>query len=306
MKDKPKPLIWLTTNRVVQVGDEAISQRIHEWVSPDDPRLGKPGEVKTDYGAGPGSAPVASPRTSAESDAGTAPQAMQLGPEEMKDLRSAASLPIAEATAHAGRVLDACSEVESSSQHEIPKKEPRKEVTMARELYNEQDKDEEEETQEDDDVPAPITQDDLENIETMSPDELEGLIDHVTWHEEWQELRDTARERVETWLGAMKKAEEAPRCEFVKHDGKRCGSPALKGEIRCYNHGESRAKRQVEEAAKILQAPTLEDRASVQMALTRVFSLLATNSIEDKTARVMIAALRLAHRNLGQKGSLYE
>jgi len=304
VKDKPKPLVSLTTHRVVQIGDEAITQRIHEWVSPDDPRVGKPGEVKTDYGAGPVSAPVASPRTSAQSDAGTAPQAMQLAPEETKHLQSAASLPMAEATVHAGPVVDACSEVESSSPHEIPKKEPRKEVTMARELYNEQD--EEEETQEEDDVPAPITQDDLESIETMSPSELEGLIDHVTWHEELQELRDTARERVETWLGAMKKAEAAPRCEFVKHDGERCGSPALKGETRCYNHGESRAKRQAEEAAKILQAPTLEDRASVQMALTRVFSLLATNSIEDKTARVMIAALRLAHRNLGQKGSLYE
>ena len=72
MKDKPKPLVWLTTHRVVQVGDEAITQRIHEWVSPDDPRVGKPGEVKIDYGAGPVSAPVVSQRSSPQSDVGTA------------------------------------------------------------------------------------------------------------------------------------------------------------------------------------------------------------------------------------------
>ena len=54
--NRPKPLVQLTIHSSIKVGDQCVVQHFHEWVSPDDPRLGKPGELKFDYGERAGSA----------------------------------------------------------------------------------------------------------------------------------------------------------------------------------------------------------------------------------------------------------
>lgn len=159
--------------------------------------------------------------------------------------------------------------------------------------------------EEDDDRPQAITRQTLKEIDSMSPSELEELIDNIDANEEWQDLREEARKRTSQWLTGIKKAEQAPRCQFVKTNGKPCGSPAMKDSTLCYFHGEARTQRAADEAAKLQEIPVLEDRLSLQLAITRLCAQLTTRSIDEKTSRALIAALRLAQKNLGDSTTLY-
>ena len=152
--------------------------------------------------------------------------------------------------------------------------------------------------------PAPVTNETLKEIDEMSPSELEGLLSNITDLQHWEYLRDRARERTAQWLSAIRKADAAQRCKFVKFNGTTCGSPAMKGETTCYFHGEARAKREAEAAAKSMKMPALEDRLSLQVAIMRICGQLADKSLDERTGRAIISALRLAYRNLGPEASL--
>ena len=52
--------------------------------------------------------------------------------------------------------------------------------------------------------------------------------------------------------------------------------------------------------------PTLEDLLSLQVAITRFCAQLATGAVDEKRARLMLATLRLAQKNLEGKRSLYD
>jgi hypothetical protein len=79
---------------------------------------------------------------------------------------------------------------------------------------------------EEDDRPWTVNQKTLSEIDDMSPAELEVLIENIDANEEWRDLRETAKERTDQWLNGIKKAEEAPRCEFLKTNGQP-GAPAF-------------------------------------------------------------------------------
>ena len=168
----------------------------------------------------------------------------------------------------------------------------------------EQDDDEYEED-EDDDRPWRVTKATLAKIDDMSPAELEALIENIEANEEWRDLKEAARERTAQWLGAIKKADEAPRCQYTKTDGAPCGSPAMRGTSFCYFHGEARTQRKAEEPSNLHEVPVLEDRLSLQLAITRLCAGLASRSIDEKTGRILLAALRLAEKNLGGDRTLY-
>ena len=190
----------------------------------------------------------------------------------------------------------------------IPKREPQREAGMSSQKLNEEDCYEEDEVgadeqEEGDDRPWPITKRTVAAIDGMSPNELEDLIENVDDHERWQDLREDAKRRTSQWLSGIKKAEEAPRCQFVKLNGKGCGSPAMNGATLCYYHAQAQARSEAEEARK-LEMPALEDRASIQLALVRVCNHLVGKSIDERTGRAIISALRLAQRNLGDQESL--
>jgi hypothetical protein len=193
----------------------------------------------------------------------------------------------------------------------IPKKEPRPEVSMRKEesyqneFYDDSNDGEENDGEEEDDErPWKVTRKTLKEIDSMSPCELEALIENIDASEEWRDLRETAKDRTAQWLGPIKKAEAAPRCQYTKTDGKVCGSPAMKGESFCYFHGEARTRRKVEEASNLHEVPVLEDKLSLQLAITRLCAQLASGSMDERRGRVLIAALRLA-QNLGKRSTLY-
>ena len=180
---------------------------------------------------------------------------------------------------------------------------PNKELTEAN-MKNESEYEDQYE-EEDDDRPWQVTKQTFGKIDSMSPSELETLIENIQANEEWEELRERAKKRTAQWLGAIKKAEEAPRCQYLKTNGRGCGSPAMKDAAFCYFHGEARTKRQAEETSNLQEVPILEDRLSLQLAITRLCAQLTAGSIDEKVGRVLLAALRLAQKNLGDGSSLY-
>jgi hypothetical protein len=166
--------------------------------------------------------------------------------------------------------------------------------------HHESSEDEYDDEEEDDGRPWRISPNILDEIDDMAPIDLHQLIENIEAHEEWQVLKNTAREVTQSWLSGLKKAKNSRRCDFVKLDGQRCGSPALKGQKTCYYHGDERARRLEEQAATIFDVSTLDDRFTVQVAITRICKQLADKSIDEKTGRAIISALRLAQRNLAE------
>ena len=71
----------------------------------------------------------------------------------------------------------------------------------------------------------------------------------------------------------------------------------------CHYHAQAQARREAEEARK-LEMTALDDRASIQLALVRVCHHLVEKSIDERTGRAIISALRQAQRNLGDQESL--
>ena len=85
--------------------------------------------------------------------------------------------------------------------------------------------------------------------------------------------------------------------------GQRCGSPAMKGEYYCYHH---LLKTNYKKDRRILidpevtrmEIPTIEDRASIFVALAAVLHRLAENTIDTRRAGQMIYGLQVAMRAL--------
>lgn len=172
------------------------------------------------------------------------------------------------------------------------------------EFYEDEEEEEDEVEEDEEDRPWPVTKRTLKEIDSMSPDELEALESNIHDLECWEYDRERLRTRTLQWLGALKKADEAPRCEFIRLNGSPCGSPAVSGQTLCYFHGEASAKRVPEDANAIVDLSTLEDRASVQLAILRVCNQLIAKGIDEKTGRALVAALRLAEQNLKNRTSV--
>lgn len=128
-------------------------------------------------------------------------------------------------------------------------------------------------------------------------------------YREYLEKYDRASEEAgiempdEDWQPA---AAESVRCQFIKADGKQCGSPALKRKRLCYFHskttdGRKRGKRQGKDAdspsgmrGPELELPVLEDDLAIQMAITDICRRLASESLEPKRAATLLYGLQVA------------
>jgi hypothetical protein len=92
-------------------------------------------------------------------------------------------------------------------------------------------------------------------------------------------------------------------CRHIKATGSKCDAPALKGMPYCYFHRRlhQAIHRQKPSSAAFFDLPPLEDRASVQIALSHVVRALANGSMDPQRAGRMIYALQVnlqfAHNN---------
>jgi hypothetical protein len=96
--------------------------------------------------------------------------------------------------------------------------------------------------------------------------------------------------------------ENVPRCQHVKVNGTQCGSPALRHRRYCFFHDQTRREQAKIAASASAQRkfdfPLLEDANSVQVALMKVIQMLASGSIDHKTAGLLLYALQTASANL--------
>ena len=96
--------------------------------------------------------------------------------------------------------------------------------------------------------------------------------------------------------------ENVPRCQHVKVNGTQCGSPALRSRRHCFFHDRIR-REQAKIAASAsgprrFELPLLEDANSVQIALMKVIQMLASGTLDHKTAGLILYALQTASVNL--------
>ncbi len=83
-----------------------------------------------------------------------------------------------------------------------------------------------------------------------------------------------------------------PQCHYVKTDGRRCGSPALRQRRFCYFHYE------VNRPTVLLGIPPLEDGDAIQLALTDLARFVAEDRIEQRRANSIAYLLQIAAFNL--------
>jgi len=92
------------------------------------------------------------------------------------------------------------------------------------------------------------------------------------------------------------------RCRHIHSEGRRCGSPSLRGESYCYHHHQTRRPvanlhhRRARQAAFTLPAPN--SRPEIQQAIGSIMLRLAVNDIDTRRAGLLLYALQIAQTNL--------
>jgi hypothetical protein len=92
---------------------------------------------------------------------------------------------------------------------------------------------------------------------------------------------------------------EYKECRFIKTNGLKCHSPAMRGSVFCYFHARTRiyvSRSQPKD--KALQLPPLENFASLQDALNEIVQALASGRVDTKRAGNLLYALQLARQSL--------
>jgi hypothetical protein len=93
-------------------------------------------------------------------------------------------------------------------------------------------------------------------------------------------------------------------CRHVFTEGHRCGSPALRGQSLCYNHGRSRREAPISGRSGTFPMPRIDDRASIQLALYEVLSRLSGGDIDYKRGGILLYGLQIASSNLPRHAQL--
>jgi hypothetical protein len=91
-------------------------------------------------------------------------------------------------------------------------------------------------------------------------------------------------------------------CRHIHTSGRRCGSPALRGEHFCYYHHTTRRPaprhRGVHPSCAEFELPAIDDRPGVQFALAQVLARIASNQLDHKRSGRLLNGLFIASRNL--------
>jgi hypothetical protein len=92
-------------------------------------------------------------------------------------------------------------------------------------------------------------------------------------------------------------------CVYIKTDGAKCGSPALRGNSHCYYHNPARASaRRAARAGFFLELPLLEHPGAVQAAVREIRQVLGENNVFFRPAMRLLYALQFATREEDESG----
>jgi hypothetical protein len=89
-------------------------------------------------------------------------------------------------------------------------------------------------------------------------------------------------------------ANAAPRCNYLKLNGSRCGAPALRGRRLCYFHLRALRPR------RDYRLPVIDDAASLQYAIMQVLRALEDKYYDARTSAIMLYGLQIACSNLNR------
>ncbi len=87
------------------------------------------------------------------------------------------------------------------------------------------------------------------------------------------------------------------QCEFIRANGKRCGSPALRDKSLCYHHFLNN-RHSVLPGQPGYRLPMLEDAETIQVTITHLMRAVILGHIDHPRARMLLNALQLAIRNI--------
>lgn len=102
---------------------------------------------------------------------------------------------------------------------------------------------------------------------------------------------------------------EAPRkpylCRHIFVDGRQCGSRALRSQNFCYYHYSHRTpvlvnqrRRQPRSGFDLTRLDGLDNHTAIQLSLSEVLGRIASNSIDRKSAWLLLYGLQIAANNL--------
>ena len=126
---------------------------------------------------------------------------------------------------------------------------------------------------------------------------LRSLMEQNPWLADEMDAEDRERKRDfdDKLRKGLSRANDAPRCRWVKQDGTSCRSPQMRKHIYCYAH-----RQMMEARALALKLPAMEDANAVQVALMRVQKALIDDQISMKKAGLLLYSLQLGMTNVGK------
>jgi hypothetical protein len=95
------------------------------------------------------------------------------------------------------------------------------------------------------------------------------------------------------------------RCQHIKMNGQRCGSPALRNQEFCYFHDRCcpvtvDVSTSAQYPAAPFFLPVLEDATSIQATITQVCKNLLHHRLDPKKAGILLYAMQVASSNLSR------
>ena len=117
---------------------------------------------------------------------------------------------------------------------------------------------------------------------------LRSLMEQNPWLTQEMDATDRERKRAfdEKLQQGLRRANDAPRCRWVRQDGTNCGSPQTRNHIYCYAH-----RQMMEARALALQLPAAEDANSIQVGLMRIQKALIDDTISTKKAGLLLYSM---------------
>jgi len=128
-----------------------------------------------------------------------------------------------------------------------------------------------------------------EQMEALSDEELDA---HIDLHEKQVKLDELQKEldRRALNMGLLKLANKAPRCSYLKSNGRLCRAPALGGRYFCVFHVRSMDN---QENSRI-RVELLENRESLQLTVKQIMEQIVRGQIEPQTASLLLRAVQIA------------
>jgi hypothetical protein len=91
-------------------------------------------------------------------------------------------------------------------------------------------------------------------------------------------------------------------CRFIKGNGLKCQSPAMRGSPFCYFHARTRVvpRRRLRPKDEPVDLPVLTDPSGILAMINQILQGVASNTMSPRRAGSLLYALQMARQNFGE------